>query len=142
MSKRVEILNVSCSTPADLRHCKAALTQDLRFASHGEEFREELAEGNRKKARGEPESPPRAYHGVQPTYYRASRVPSVDHDLNTPQSAGSRPRPTTSGLPEPPEEETARITAEIERSFEPARVLRLENEFTHITHVDSLQGRA
>ena len=92
---------------------------------------------NRKKARGEPESPPRACHGVQPTYHRASRVPTVDRDLNTPQSAGSR-RPTTSGLPEPPEEETARITAEIERSLEPALVLRLENEFADITHVDSL----
>jgi hypothetical protein len=38
-----------------------------------------------KKARGEPESPPRACHGVQPTYHRASRVPTVDRDLNTPR---------------------------------------------------------
>ena len=29
MSKRVEILNVRCSTPADLLHCKAALTLDV-----------------------------------------------------------------------------------------------------------------
>jgi hypothetical protein len=66
-----------------------------------------------------------------------SRVPTVDHDLNTPQSAGSR-RPTAWGLPEPPEEETARITAEIELSLEPTLVLLLENQFADITHVDSL----